>query len=72
MINLFHHLKIILFLIFIPFFLIKGQSNVDTRLHIKGKTFNSVGKVHNVSIRIIHDDGLVDTIFLIMEDIIYT
>ena len=61
MIKLLHHLKIILFVILIPF-LIKGQSNVDTRLHIKGKTFNSVGKVHNVSIRIIHDDGVVDTI----------
>ena len=61
MLNLFHSLKNILFVLLIPF-LIKGQSNADTRLHIKGKTFNSVGKVHNVSIRIVHDDGVVDTI----------
>jgi len=61
MLNLFQHLKITFFVLLFPF-LIKGQSNIDTRLHIKGKTFNSVGKVHKVSIRIVHDDGVVDTI----------
>ena len=61
MLDLFHRLRITLFVILIPFLII-GQSYEDTRLHIKGKTFNSVGKVHNVSIRIVHDNGVIDTI----------
>jgi len=34
----------------------------DKRLHIKGKVVNTSGKVHNVSIRIVHHDGVIDTV----------
>lgn len=43
-------------------FCIFSQSHEDKRLHIKGKVLNSSGKVKNVSIRIVHDDGIIDTI----------
>lgn len=62
MLNLFHHLKIIFFIILIPSLFFSQEEKKDTRLNIKGKTLNSVGKVQNVSIRIVHDDGVVDTI----------
>jgi hypothetical protein len=45
----------------IPFYFF-SQSYDDKRLHIKGKVLNSSGKVKNVSIRIVHDDGIIDTI----------
>lgn len=41
---------------------ISNYSTNDHRLHIKGKTFNTTGKVHDVRIRVVHDDGVVDTI----------
>lgn len=41
---------------------ISNYSTNDHRLHIKGQTFNTIGKVHDVRIRIVHDDGVVDTI----------
>ena len=52
---------LLIFIILIPS-LFYSQEKKDTRLHIKGKTFNSTGKVNDVSIRIIHDNGIVDTI----------
>ena len=39
-----------------------SQSHLGNRLHIKGKVLHSTGKVKNVSIRIVHDDGIIDTI----------
>ncbi len=48
------------FLLFPLIFL--SQSYSDTRLHIKGKVLNTSGKVKNVSIRIVHDDGVIDTL----------
>ena len=53
---------IILFLFSFSPFKLTSQSNTDKRLHIKGKVLNSSGKVKNVSIRIVHDNGVVDTI----------
>lgn len=41
---------------------ILNYSTEDHRLHIKGQTFNTKGKVHDVRIRIVHDDGVIDTI----------
>ena len=41
---------------------ILNYSSEDHRLHIKGQTFNTLGKVHDVRIRIVHDDGVIDTI----------
>jgi len=63
----------ILFLIFLPFALfsqtaksikveVLNYSTEDHRLHIKGQTFNTSGKVHDVRIRVVHDDGVIDTI----------
>ena len=62
-----------LFLILFPFALfsqntksnkeeILNYSTEDHRLHIKGQTFNTLGKVHDVRIRVVHDDGVIDTI----------
>ena len=39
-----------------------SQSHLGDRLHIKGKVLHSTGKVKNVSIRIVHDDGVIDTV----------
>ena len=39
-----------------------SQDNLDKRLHIKGKVLNNEGRVNNVQIRIVHDDGVVDTV----------
>ena len=39
-----------------------SQDELDKRLHVKGKVFDSNGMVKNISIRIIHHDGFVDTI----------
>ncbi len=39
-----------------------SQSHLGDRLHIKGKVLHSTGKVKNVSIRIVHDDGIIDTV----------
>lgn len=52
-----------LFLSFLlsPFFMF-SQSHLGERLHIKGKVLNTSGKVKNVSIRIVHDDGVIDTV----------
>tara|TARA_B110000305_G_scaffold89472_1_gene100872 strand:+ start:109 stop:651 length:543 start_codon:yes stop_codon:yes gene_type:complete len=41
---------------------ILNYSTNDHRLHIKGQTFNTTGKVHDVRIRIVHDDGVIDTV----------
>ena len=57
-------IRTILFL-FIALFSVKpnfSQDNLDKRLHVKGKVLHSMGKVKNVSIRIIHHDGVVDTV----------
>ena len=65
--------KYFLIILFLPFSILSqsndlNQSEVpkyeleDHRLHIKGKCFNSSGKVHNVRIRIVHDDGVIDTL----------
>lgn len=65
--------KYFLIILFLPFSILSqsndlNQSKVskyeleDHRLHIKGKSFNSSGKVHNVRIRIVHDDGVIDTL----------
>ncbi len=55
------------YLCFLIFFLIHffsiSQSHIGDRLHIKGKVLHSTGKVKNVSIRIVHDDGVIDTVF---------
>ena len=40
-----------------------SQDELDKRLHVKGKVLHSRGKVKNVSIRVIHHDGIIDTIF---------
>ena len=40
----------------------QNYSTTENRLHIKGQTFNTKGKVHDVRIRIVHDDGVIDTI----------
>jgi hypothetical protein len=40
---------------------ILNYSSEDHRLHIKGQTFNTLGKVHDVRIRVVHDDGVIDT-----------
>ena len=42
---------------------LNAQDELDKRLHIKGKVLHSMGKVKNVSVRIVHDDGIVDTVF---------
>ena len=42
---------------------INAQDELDKRLHIKGKVLHSMGKVKNISVRIVHDDGIVDTVF---------
>ena len=56
-------IKYISFIIFIISNLISfSQSHIGDRLHIKGKVLHSNGKVKNVSIRIIHDDGVIDTV----------
>ena len=39
-----------------------SQVDLEKRLHVKGKVLQSMGKVKNVSIRIIHHDGIVDTV----------
>ena len=39
-----------------------NYSTEDHRLHIKGQTLNTMGKVHEVRIRVVHDDGVIDTI----------
>ena len=39
-----------------------SQDDLEKRLHVKGKVLHSMGKVKNVSIRIIHHDGIVDTV----------
>ena len=39
-----------------------SQDELDKRLHVKGKVFDSNGMVKNISIRIIHHDGFVDTV----------
>ena len=59
--------KKLYFIISISLFLIHSfnttsQSNLDKRLNIKGRVLNSTGKVKNVSIRIVHDNGFVDTV----------
>ena len=41
---------------------ILNYSTNDHRLHIKGQIFNTTGKVHDVRIRIVHDDGVIDTV----------
>ena len=41
---------------------ILNYSTNDHRLHIKGQTLNTTGKVHDVRIRIVHDDGVIDTV----------
>ena len=45
-----------------PSIIVKSQNNADKRLHIKGKVLNNDGRVNNVQIRIVHDDGVVDTV----------
>ncbi len=40
-----------------------SQDELDKRLHVKGKVLHSMGKVKNISIRVIHHDGIIDTIF---------
>ena len=63
MVNIILKIRTILLMLLIPSLIFCQDEERDTRLHIKGKTFNSSGKVHNVSIRVIHDDNFIDTVF---------
>jgi len=58
--------KILKYICFISYiflqFISYSQSHIGDRLHIKGKVLHSTGKVKNVSIRIVHDDGVIDTV----------
>lgn len=49
-------------LLILPSLTINSQDNPDKRLHIKGKVLNNDGRVNNVQIRIVHDNGVVDTV----------
>ncbi len=54
--------QICLILLMISHVFSYSQSHLGDKLHIKGKVLHSTGKVKNVSIRIVHDDGIIDTV----------
>ena len=54
---------LIFFLLFTIFNSLEAQeSKEDRMLNIKGSILNMGGKVKNTLIRIVHDDGVVDTV----------